>query len=200
MMYCQKCNRLLSENNLKCTKCGFDNSIVSKSIKLKETNVVNKKLNPITVIIGIIILMIISFAITIIIMNNTKKEEYEYNTVTKEVVLNNKFTFKGITIDYPDTWGSSKTAIFNRESQKVNITFKEINETDYNELTSINECLKHSFKDFTGLTYAEESLYTYLFVLDGTYYKITVNYEKTSYTEEMQNEISQIINSITQKK
>ncbi|MCR5483681.1 MAG: hypothetical protein K6E99_04705 [Bacilli bacterium] len=199
-MYCQKCNRLLSEDNLKCTKCGFDNSIVSKSIKLKETNVVNKKLNPITVIIGIIILMIISFAITIIIMNNNKKEEYEYNTVTKEVVLNNKFTFKGITIDYPDTWGSSKTAIFNRESQKVNITFKEINETDYNELTSINECLKHSFKDFTGLTYAEESLYTYLFVLDGTYYKITVNYEKTSYTEEMQNEISQIINSITQKK
>jgi len=199
-MYCQKCNRLLSEDNLKCTKCGFDNSVVSKSIKLKETNVVNKKLNPITVIIGIIILMIISFAITIIIMNNTKKEEYEYNTVTKEVVLNNKFTFKGITIDYPDTWGSSKTAIFNRESQKVNITFKEINKTDYNELTSINECLKHSFKDFTGLTYAEESLYTYLFVLDGTYYKITVNYEKTSYTEEMQNEISQIINSITQKK
>ncbi len=199
-MYCQKCNRLLSEDNLKCTKCGFDNRIASKSIKLKETNVVNKKLNPITVIIGIIILMIISFVITIIIMNNTKKEEFEYNTITKEVILNNKFTFKEITIEYPDTWGSSKTVIFNRESPKVNITFKEISESDYNELTSINECLKHSFKDFTGLTYAEESLYTYLFTINNTYYKITVNYEKNSYTEEMQNEISQIINSIKQKK
>ncbi len=199
-MYCQKCNRLLSEDNLKCTKCGFDNRIASKSIKLKETNVVNKKLNPITVIIGIIILMIISFVITIIIMNNTKKEEFEYNTITKEVILNNKFTFKEITIEYPDTWGSSKTVIFNRESPKVNITFKEISESDYNELTSINECLKHSFKDFTGLTYAEESLYTYLFNIDSIYYKVTVNYEKTSYNEEMQNEISQIINSIRQKK
>lgn len=199
-MYCQKCNRLLSDDNLKCTKCGFDNNNVSKSIKLKESNIDNKKLKPISIVIGVVILIAISLTLTIIIMNNNKQEEFEYNTITKEVILNNNFTFKGISIDYPDTWGSSKTVIFNRESPKVNITFKEINETEYNELTSINECLKHSFKDFTGLTYAEESLYTYLFNIDGIYYKVTVNYEKTSYNEEMQNEISQIINSIRQKK
>ena len=199
-MYCQKCNRLLSDDNLKCTKCGFDNSVVSKSIKLNETKEENKKLKPITVIIGIFILMVISFVLTIIIMNSSKQEEYEYNSITNKIVLNNEFSFKGITIEYPDTWGSSKTVIFNRESPKVNITFKEINESEYNELTSINECLKHSFKDFTGLTYADENLYTYLFTLDNIYYKITVNYEKNNYTEEMQNEISQIISSIKQKK
>ena len=199
-MYCQKCNRLLNDDNLKCTKCGFDNNTVSKSIKLKETNIDNKKLKPITIIIGVVILIAISIVLTIIIMNNSKPEEFEYNTTTNEVVLNNKFTFKGISIEYPDTWGSSKTVIFNRESPKVNITFKEINENDYNELTSINECLKHSFKDFNGLTYAEDSLYTYLFSIDNVYYKVTVNYEKNSYTENMQNEISQIINSIKQKK
>ena len=199
-MYCQKCNRLLSDDNLKCTKCGFDNNIVSKSIKLKESNIENKKLKPITVIIGVVILIAISISLTIIIMNNSKQEEFEYNTITNEVVLNNKFTFKGISIQYPDTWGSSKTVIFNRESPNVNINFKEISENDYNELTSINECLKQSFKDFNGLTYAEDSLYTYLFSLDNVYYKITVNYAKNNYTEEMQNEISQIISSITQKK
>ena len=199
-MYCQKCNRLLSDDNLKCTKCGFDNNLVSKSLKLKESNIENKKLKPSTVIIGIVILIVISIILTVLIINNSKHEEFEYNTVTNEVVLNNKFTFKGIEIEYPDTWGSSKTVIFNRESPKVNITFKEINENEYNELTSINECLKHSFKNFTGLTYAEDSLYTYLFTLDNIYYKVTVNYEKNSYTEEMQNEISQIISSIKQKK
>lgn len=199
-MYCQKCNRLLSDDNLKCTKCGFDNSSMPKSIKLKENVIENKKVKRPIVIIGICILMVVSFIISIIIMNNTRVEEQEYDLVTNEVVLSKSFDFKGITISYPDTWGSSKTVIFNRESPKLNINFKEIDENEYNELTSINECLKHSFKDFSGLTYADENQYTYIFVLDNIYYKITVNYEKISYTQEMQNEVSEIISSIEQKK
>ena len=199
-MYCQKCNRLLSDDNLKCTKCGFDNSIMPKSIKLKENVHDNKKVKKPIVIIGICILMIVSFIISIIIMNNTRVEEQEYNLVTNEVVLSKSFDFKGITISYPDTWGSSKTVIFNRESPKLNINFKEIDENEYNELTSINECLNHSFKDFSGLTYADENQYTYIFILDNIYYKITVNYEKISYTQEMQNEVSEIISSMEQKK
>ena len=54
-MYCQKCNRLLSDDNLKCTKCGFDNSIMPKSIKLKENVIDNKKVKKPIVIIGICI-------------------------------------------------------------------------------------------------------------------------------------------------
>ena len=133
-------------------------------------------------------------------MHNSKVEELEFDVVTKEIVLDKTFTFNGITISYPDNWGSSKTVIFNRESPKLNINFKDITENEYNELTSINECLNHSFNGFSGLTYADENQYTYLFVLDNLYYKITVNYEKASYTSEMQNEVSQIISSIKQKK
>ena len=117
-MYCQKCNRLLSDDNLKCSKCGFDNSLVSKSNKLKETELKNdNKLKPSTIIIGIIILVVLSYILTIIIINSTKKEEYEFNnTVTEKVELSNTLTFKGIKISYPDTWGSSKTTVFNRRN------------------------------------------------------------------------------------
>ena len=198
-MYCQKCNRLLSDDNLKCSKCGFDNSLVSKSNKLKETEFKNdNKLKPSTIIIGIIILVVLSYILTVIIINSTKKEEYEFNnTVTEKVELTNTLTFKGIKISYPDTWGSSKTTVFNRESPKINITFKEIVETEYNELTKINECLKHSFQGFDALTYASDSSYSYIFSLDGIYYKITVNYENSnSYNDTIQNEISNIIDSI----
>ena len=84
---------------------------------------------------------------------------------------------------------------------KINITFHEINETEYNEIKSINDCLKHSFNGFDGLTYAEEKSYGYIFNLNNIYYKIIVNYENNyNYSDSIQNEISQIINSIKENK
>ena len=185
-----------------CTKCGFDNNIVSKQNKLKETKLQDKnKLKLSTVIIGITILVVLSYILTMIIINSTKEENYNYNNVvTEKVDLTNTLTFKGIKISYPDSWGSSKTTVFNRESPNININFKEITETEYNELTTTKECLKHSFQEFDALTYASDTSdtsYSYIFVLDGIYYKVTVNYEKTnSYNSNVQNEISTIIDSI----
>ena len=73
--------------------------------------------------------------------------------------------------------------------------------TQYNKLQGLHDCLKHSFNDFEGLTFAEDNSYGYIFTLNGIYYKIIVNYEnRNNYNETVQNEISKIIDSIKQNK
>ena len=199
-MYCQKCNRLLRDDSTLCTKCGFDNKMY-ESHKLTESKINNKKVNPFIVFIGILILVILSFTITYII---TRKEPNNVNfeeISTEKVTLSNEFKYKDLIVSYPENWGSSKSTLFNRDIPKINITFHEITETEYNEIKSINDCLKHSFSEFDGLTYAEEKLYGYIFNLNNVYYKIIVNYENNAnYSSSIQNEISQIINSIKIKK
>ena len=201
MMYCHKCNRLLRDDNLVCTKCGFDNNTI-KSHKLKETETKeNVKIKPSTAILGIFILVVLCLGLSLLIFRKPKDDVPYNEVVTEKVVLNNELKYKELTINYPDTWGSCKTTIFYRELPKININFKEITEQEYNETISINDCLKHSFKEFDGLTYAEDNLYAYIFTLNGVHYKIIVNYENSNnYNTTIQNEISQIIDSIKQNK
>ena len=199
-MYCQKCNRLLRDDSTLCTKCGFDNKMY-KSHKLTESKIQNKKVNPLIVVIGVTILIILCFGLTYIFMNKNNNNYNFEEITTQKVTLNNEFKYKNLIVNYPDNWGSSKSTLFNRDIPKINITFHEINETEYNEIKSINDCLKHSFQEFEGLTYAEEKAYGYIFNLNGIYYKIIVNYENNyNYSDSIQNEISQIINSIKEKK
>lgn len=202
MMYCHKCNRLLSDDNLVCTKCGFDNNTI-KSHKLKESETKEPtKINPKIAFLGILILIGLCFLLSMIIFRKPNNEEIQYTeTTTEKVVLNNELKYKELTINYPDSWGSSKTTIFYRDLPKINITFHEITETEYNELQGLHDCLKHSFNDFEGLTFAEDNSYGYIFTLNGIYYKIIVNYEnRNNYNETVQNEISKIIDSIKQNK
>lgn len=201
MMYCHKCNRLLRDDNLVCTKCGFDNNTI-KSHKLKETEIKeSNKINPKTIFIGILLLFGLCILLSIIIFRKPDEEIQYSEAVTEKVSLTNELKYKELTINYPDTWGSSKTTIFYRDLPKINITFHEITEKEYNELIGLNDCLKHSFKEFEGLTYAEDNSYAYLFTLNSIYYKVIINYENNnSYNETVQNEISQIIDSIKQNK
>jgi hypothetical protein len=83
----------------------------------------------------------------------------------------------------------------------INITFRNIDITEYQQLLEANECLDSKLGDITAKTYAGDNSYSYLFMLNDEYYHITVNYTNNyEMNEQVTNEINKILNTITIKK
>lgn len=203
-MYCQKCNKLLDDNNLICPHCGYDNQENSKN-KLKESDLIKKK-RPYAFILLIFLLcaLAITLLVILIIHENKNKDTNYYDETTTYITsesFNNEFTYKNISLKYPDNWGSSTGTVFYKDYAKINITFRTITENDYKELLDVNECLDYSFNTFKAKTYASDNAYAYIFEFSDTYYLITVNYTNDSsiFTAKVQNEISEIISTISVK-
>lgn len=201
-MYCQKCNRLLEDNNLICPQCGYDNS---KNTKKRLTETIDKPKKRPTLFFFIIFFLCLLVVFLIIVLikyenkNKLNNNIEETTTISTNETYKNDFTYKDIKLRYPDTWGSSTGTVFYKEYAKINITFRNITETEYNELLDVNDCLDYNFSTFKAKTYASDNAYAYTFKINETYYLVTVNYTKDAsiFTAKVQNEISEILTTIT---
>ncbi len=193
-MYCQKCNRLLYEDNYICPKCGFDNKIrISKKKNLEYTPKKHKNTKFIALIIFLCILVVGLTAVLIKVEKNNN-ENNKQETINNNVDLKNSFIYKELEIKYPDNWGSSAGTIFYKDYAKINITFKNLTETEYTTLIEKNECLPSTLTKIKTQTYASTNLYAHLISTEGTYYIITVNYPDNDriFTNEVKLEIDKI--------
>jgi len=201
-MYCQKCNRLLFEDNYICPKCGFDNKIrISKKKPLEYTPKKHKNTKFITLIIFLCILVV---GLTIVLINVEKKNKKTVipETITSNVDLKNTFNYKDLTINYPDNWGSSAGTIFYKDYAKINITFRSILENEYTVLIDNNECLPSTLNKIKTQTFASTNSYSHIINNEDTYYIITVNYTDNDkvFTNEVKLEIDKILSSLDIKK
>lgn len=201
-MYCQKCNRLLYEDNYICPKCGFDNKIrISKKKNLEYTPKKHKNTKFIALIIFLCILVV---GLTAVLIKVEKKnnENNKQETINNNVDLKNSFIYKELEIKYPDNWGSSAGTIFYKDYAKINITFRNLTETEYTTLIENNECLPSTLNKIKTQTYASTNSYAHIISTEGTYYIITVNYPDNDriFTNEVKLEIDKILSSLEIKK
>ena len=201
-MYCQKCNRLLYEDNYICPKCGFDNRIrISKKKPLEYTPKKHKNTKFIALIVFLCILVI---GLTAVLIKVEKKnnENNTPETINNNVDLKNSFIYKELEIKYPDNWGSSAGTIFYKDYAKINITFRNLTDTEYTTLIENNECLPSTLNKIKTQTYASTNSYAHIISTEGTYYIITVNYPDNDriFTNEVKLEIDKILSSLEIKK
>ena len=210
-MYCKKCQTLLEEDNMICPKCKFDNkhNVITKNKndlanldkELKEERKNKNYIFPTLITLAIFALC----GLILYSIKDTKSDlKEEPITTTKIVVeneLKNEFKFNNIKLKYTDNFGSATSTIFYISNAAINITFRNIELVEYQQLLEANECLDSKLGDISAKTYATDNSYSYLFMLDDEYYHITVNYSNSNdMTEQITNEINKILNSIEIKK
>ncbi|HQC83325.1 MAG TPA: hypothetical protein PLB45_00420 [Bacilli bacterium] len=210
-MYCKKCHEILTNESSICASCGFDNhneydqentaviDLAKINAELNKKEV--KKKHPI--VHALFGLIIISTFITLsIFIKSTKanviEETTTSTTTTTDVPTYATFTYNNLTMQYPDTFGSTASTIFYKDYTSINIEVSSITAETYNELLSTNDCLKSTLGSYSSDTYANDSSYGYLISYQGAYYKLVVNYvsNKTIYNESVQTNIQKILNSI----
>lgn len=207
-MYCKKCNRLLKNSSEKCPYCDFDNTINITDItnELRENIKPKKKKDTQKQVILIIVLMfIISLFFIIIYSIKDLKKDNTLNplnrSTTTEIKKTKVFKYKNYTMNYPNNFGISKSTIFYKDNSNINIEINNINEDEYNQLKESNEYLESTIGDFNSLTFAEDNSYSHIFIDNNKYYRIKVNYlnDTSVYTEQIQLDISNILNSLKKK-
>ena len=78
---------------------------------------------------------------------------------------------------------------------------KNIDITEYKQLLEANECLDSKLGEISAKTYASDTSYSYLFMLNDEYYHITVNYTNNyEMNEQITNEVNKILKTIEIKK
>ena len=130
-----------------------------------------------------------------------KIKESETKYIDRKEIYNNGYYLELIINYYTDNFGSATSTIFYISNAAINITFRNIELTEYQQLLEANECLDSKLGDVSAKTYATDNSYSYLFMLDDEYYHITVNYSNSNdMTEQITNEINKILKSIEIKK
>lgn len=202
-MYCKKCNTILKSNEITCPNCNFDNTNnYNNSNDLENianstyNNQKTKSIMPI-----ILLLFLLSFGITCLYLIKDTKAHTPImipTTTTEALLQTNEFIFENIILKYPDTFGSSKNTIFYKNNTAINISIKNIDATEYNNILNGNDCLDSKIGTINAKTYAGDNFYSYIFIYQNLYYDITINYinDTTIYTEDLGKTISKIINSI----
>lgn len=207
-MYCKKCNRLLKNSSEKCPYCNFDNTvdITKLTNELKENIEIKKKKNPQKQIILIIIIMfVISLFFMIIYSIKDAKKETPLETLNKSTTTtttNTKiFKYNNFIMNYTDSFGISKNMIFYKDNSNINIEINTITEEEYNQFIEINECLDSKIGELSSITFAEDNSYSHLIKDENIFYIIKINYinDMTIYNENVQLDISNILNTLKKK-
>ena len=214
-MYCKKCRKLLNNDSMICPSCGFDNNNdfnIENTAELELQKIVDqqrRKGSKEEIKVGPIILVIcVMFAVLLGIHFFTEANEEDMrkrlsttvpSTIPSE--KDTKFKFKKLNFTYPDSFGSTGARIFYKEYDGINITFKTIDEVEYNDYLNGTDIMDSKLGEYECKTFAGDNFYSYLLVYKKTNYLITVNYvnDITIYTEDVQLTIHAILDSIQGK-
>lgn len=201
-MYCRKCNNLMDDGEIICSKCGFDNNQDFNDIKedfgISESN---DKIKKVKLYLFMIIVLIISTLICLFIFSESKPSNIKSNDEkhTQETnILDNVFIFNNIKVKYPsDTYGTSTNTIFYKNNNNYKIEFKILSEKEYNKL-NVFDLISSKLGNIPTKMGDVENGFTHLFSLDNKHYLITVSYDYEDTLEglERQLELTKIINTL----
>lgn len=206
-MYCNKCNSSLKEDDHICPNCGFDNdATIDLSQVVRKLSKKEEKKSKMIVIT--ILLLILAIGIVIIYLINGAKEEDTIpvttipTTTSSAIKQLEKLTFNDISIEYSkDLFTNKDNILILNNNNKINIEFKIISAEEYSDEINGNECLDYKLNELLVKTFAGNDYYSYIFMLNDKYYDITINYinDPKIYTEAIQLEINQVLNTVKQK-
>lgn len=203
-MYCRKCKTLLQEGNHICLKCGYDNdATVDLSDVVYKLTKPKKKQKHLTILILFLFLSvgIISFYLIKDSKAMLDEEKITIPNSTQSIQDIKKLTFEDISLEYPETFGKTASTIFYKNDANIYINIAIIDANEYNNLINGNECLDSLLGKINTKTFAEDSSYSHLFMLNDKYYRLAVHYpnDEKVYNETIQLSISKILNSIKEK-
>lgn len=211
-MYCKKCHTLISDDEVICSSCGYDNSqeenileetkeiiLNPKIIKAKEDKMRIK-----AIIILLLVLLVIGFIVFYILNDYKKSDEPVLEQTTEEKEdLDNEFLFENIAVNYPSkTFGASKSTIFYKSNNAYSIEFKTISINEYENYANSNFKNAEKLGDVSTLTYAVQNTYQHIFNVNDAYYLLIINYDEQETLEntKIQVEMLRIINTLHQVK
>lgn len=205
-MYCRKCNNLLNNEEIICSKCGFDNTQdFSYTVNEKKFNNSSHEKNKILKLyLFMISILIISCFTCLYIFSDTETSRIKNNNYknSREVnIYDGEFIFHNIIIKYPsNSYGTSTNTIFYKNNNNYKIEFKFLNEKEYNKLNYRN-LLDSKLGSINTKTIETKEGYTHLFTLNNQYYIIEINYDNEDTLEGLKHqlELTKIINTLEEK-
>lgn len=203
VMYCNKCNNSLKDDEHICPKCGFDNdATIDLSSMVRRLNKREEKKSKLIIVIILLILLCIG-VVVIYLLNGSKEEDVlpitSPTTASKENTNTKAFKFNDISLEYPsDIFTKKENTLLYNNNNNIFIEFATIDANEYNDQINGNECLDYKLNELLVKTFAKDNSYSYLFMLNDQFYNITINYinDPKIYTEAVQIEISHVLNTI----
>lgn len=202
-MYCRKCNNLMNDNEIICSKCGFDNK---QDINyMEEDFLANEKSNTIRkiklclfMVSALIISILICFFIFSDLEPNKLKSNNDENYNQEVNTLNDVFIFHDVKVKYPsDDYGTSTNTIFFKNNNNYKIEFKILNEKEYNKI-NVLDLISSKLGNISTKMGDVDNGFTHLFSVNDRHYLITVSYDYEDTLEglERQLELTKIINTL----
>lgn len=207
-MYCRKCNNLMNNEEIICSKCGFDNTeeFGCTTDDERPKNTYYERIKAWELYLFMIVVLVISIFISSYIFNDTKLDKAKNNNIDKKTqekaLFDNEFTFHSIKVKYPnDTYGTSTNTIFYKTNNNYKIEFKFLTEKEYIKLNS-HYSLDSKLGNIPTKTDDTLNGYTHLFTVNNQYYMLEVSYDNEDTLDglERQLELTKIINTLEEKK
>ena len=195
IMYCKRCHQILTNDDLICTFCHFDNHedyIIDKTKELEIISINDKRESKTSIIITSIAILLTCFILSLYIIKDSKTLASSPSTT---------FTYEALAITYPSTFTRQDNNLLLNENHSVFIEFKIISIDDYQSIIDNNAVTNDKVGQIATLSYQDDTSLNHVFIVKNQYYLISIHYDDSNIldNQRIKKELQSVLNSIREQ-